>query len=357
MSEHTATEEDSFGGRKWECLAITLTQYKNFLDSIRTSKDSDERYLHKRITQEVLPVIERAEEDQQRKIARKEKELRNLQKLATAKRSSRIATKLDKEREAAEAEEAERKRRAALVEGRKEEARQKKMEEAREFRMKTREQRLKEREYKRILHEEELANLSEDSKKLEKGEARMSERHLKAEMEKRKKELEKLAEEDEWIFDCSVCGVHGENIVSFHTAAFTFRVLTMGRMMALTALHAIRVMSGNTALAWASRKHLPKRKISTSFVGTVNGEKRMRRNLKFRVSSFAWVRHCHHRQTIRSRLKSRIWSRKSENLKRRGKDHPLPRGLSTSKYNFQRLLRIRMVVSRAMGTMDYLVAS
>jgi hypothetical protein len=87
------------------------------------------------------------------------------------------------------------------------------MEEARESRMMTREQRLKERVQASVTRRE-LANLSEDSKKLETGEARMSERHLKAEMEKRKMELEKLAEDDEWFFDCSVCGVHGDNLVS-----------------------------------------------------------------------------------------------------------------------------------------------
>jgi DNA-directed RNA polymerase len=66
---------------------------------------------------------------------------------------------------------------------------------------------------KRILHEEELANLSEDSKKLEAGEARKSERQLKTEIEKHKQALEEYTEED-WIFDCSVCGVNGENLVS-----------------------------------------------------------------------------------------------------------------------------------------------
>lgn len=41
----------------------------------------------------------------------------------------------------------------------------------------------------------------------------MSERNLKLEMERRQKELDKLAEEeDEWIFDCAVCGMHGENL-------------------------------------------------------------------------------------------------------------------------------------------------
>lgn len=66
---------------------------------------------------------------------------------------------------------------------------------------------------KRILHEEELKKLEENSKNVEQNEARMSERYIKSEMERRQRELEKLAEEeDQWIFDCSVCGMHGENL-------------------------------------------------------------------------------------------------------------------------------------------------
>lgn len=67
---------------------------------------------------------------------------------------------------------------------------------------------------RRILHEEELATLAEENKKLEIGDGRLSERHLKAEIEKRRKALEELAEEDDWMFDCSGCGVHGANLVS-----------------------------------------------------------------------------------------------------------------------------------------------
>ncbi|CAF9910533.1 MAG: hypothetical protein HETSPECPRED_010091 [Heterodermia speciosa] len=203
---------DGFGGRKWECIAVTLTEYQTFLDTIRKSKDPDEKALLQRIADDILPVIEKAEESQLRKQARKERELSTMHKLATAKRSSRLASKQEKEREEQEAAEAERKKRADLAAAKADQEKQKKMEEARENRMMTREQRLKEREYKRILQEEELASLSEDNKKLDAGEARLSERHLKAEMEKRKKELAALAEEDEWTFDCSVCGVHGENI-------------------------------------------------------------------------------------------------------------------------------------------------
>ena len=207
-------DDDGFGGRKWECLAVTLNDYQEFIETIKKSKDVDEKVLCNRLSREVLPVIEKAAEEQQRKIARREKELLTMQKMATAKRSSRIASKMDKEKEEQEVADADRKRQADLLEARKDLERQKNMDEARKSRMMTREQRLKEREYRRILHEEELANLSEDSKKLESGEARMSERHLKAEMERKKKELDKLAQEDEWVFDCSKCGVHGENVVS-----------------------------------------------------------------------------------------------------------------------------------------------
>ncbi|MCJ1404412.1 hypothetical protein MMC11_007637 [Xylographa trunciseda] len=211
-NEASTEVDDGFGGRTWECLATTLTEYQTFLESIQKSRDPDEKALYGRLTKEVMPVIEKMEEDRQKKIARRQKELMNLEKLATAKRSSRLASKQDREREEQETRAAERKRQADLIDARRDAERQKQMDEARESRMMTREQRLKEREYKRLLHEEELANLSEDNKKLEAGEARMSERHLKAEMEKKKKELEKLAQEDEWVFDCSVCGVHGENI-------------------------------------------------------------------------------------------------------------------------------------------------
>ncbi|KAL9121614.1 MAG: hypothetical protein Q9187_001830 [Circinaria calcarea] len=217
-----AAEDDGLGGRKWECIAVSLNEYQDFIESIRQSKDADEKYLCNVLVKEVLPVIEKAAENQQKKIAKRERELKNLEKLATAKRSSRIASKQDREREEQAAAEAERKKQADLIAAKKDREKQKQMEDARESRMMTREQRLKEREYKRLLHEEELANLSEDSKKLETGEARMSERHLKAEMEKKRLELERLAQEDQWIFDCSKCGVHGENLADAEKEDFHF---------------------------------------------------------------------------------------------------------------------------------------
>lgn len=185
------------------------------MGTIQKSKDSDENALYERISVYALPVIEKAEEAQLKLMAKRERELMNLEKLATAKRSSRLASKMEREREEREALQAERAKKAELEEAKKDHERQKKMDEARESRMMTREQRLKEREYKRILHEEELANLSEENKRFDAGESRLSERQLNAEMEKKKKEIAALTVEDEWFFDCSVCGVHGENLVSF----------------------------------------------------------------------------------------------------------------------------------------------
>jgi hypothetical protein len=75
--------------------------------------------------------------------------------------------------------------------------------------MMTREQRLKEREYKRLLHEEELANLSEDTKRLRPARRECRKGTSKPRW-KRGRKSERLAEEDEWFFDCSVCGIHGE---------------------------------------------------------------------------------------------------------------------------------------------------
>lgn len=85
--------------------------------------------------------------------------------------------------------------------------------------MMTREQRLRDREMKRILHaeqlekeQEQLAKLAEEAANGIANTSRISERQLKADVERRRKELEELQEEEEWVFDCSVCGVHGKNI-------------------------------------------------------------------------------------------------------------------------------------------------
>jgi len=267
----TIEGDNGLGGANWECIAITLQEYKSFLETIRRSRDVDEKVLLKRITMDALPVIEKRAEAQERKAAQKRRQLENVQKLSTAKRSSRIAGKMDKEREIREAEEAVRKRKEDLAMAHKEEAKKHQMEADRESRMMTREQRLKEREVKRILHEEELARLEkEDSQTTNSnaGEGRVSERQRKVEMEKRQRELEKLNQAgDDWDFNCSICGVHGKNLViNLDETKISSSCLQWFRMTALIAWHARSAMSGSTVLATVSKRQTPNGKTSTSYV-------------------------------------------------------------------------------------------
>ncbi|PNS19938.1 hypothetical protein CAC42_7905 [Sphaceloma murrayae] len=207
------SEDDGFGGMTWECLAITMDEYQDFLESIRRSRDPNEKALHKRIMDSVIPLLEERAEERKRELLKKHREWENEQKLLTAKRSSRLAGKMERQKQEEEERAAEEKKRADLAMAHKEQQRQLKMEEARHSRMQTREQRLKEREVKRILHEEELAKLEERRARGEDDESRHSSRNLENEMERRQRELEELKqEEDKWIFDCSGCGLYGENI-------------------------------------------------------------------------------------------------------------------------------------------------
>lgn len=210
--------EDSNGGITWECVAATLSDYREFLDSILKTRDPDEKELRDRIVKDVMPIIEKEEEAHERKRLKREKELANLQLMAGAKRSGRLAQKFEKERLEREAAEAARKHELDLAQARIEQEKRQQLQDERESRVMTREQRLKDREQKRLLHEAELERIAEEQMKLERGEhnGRVSERHLQSEYERQKKGLEELAQDDHWIFDCSGCGAYGENLVSLN---------------------------------------------------------------------------------------------------------------------------------------------
>ena len=224
--DHTQLEEEAgygFTSKTWECIAITLEEYQDFLATIFRSRDLNEKQLRKRIEEDVLPIIEKRAEALRQKQLKKIRELENLQKMATAKRSGRIAEKAERDRQEREEREAEEKKLADLRMAHEEQERQRRIEEGHESRRLTREQRVKEREVKRILHEEELAKIEEQATRASSQDPasdatadaakRVSERQLKTQKEQHKKELEKLAEEeDKWYFDCSVCGMHGENL-------------------------------------------------------------------------------------------------------------------------------------------------
>jgi hypothetical protein len=198
-------EDDGLGGMKWECICVTLEDYQEYMASIRRSKNPDEKDLYSRIEAQILPELARVAEEQAKREARKMKELEVLQKLATAKRSSRISAKLEKQKEIDEAEDAKRTRQVELVMAKAEQNKQR--------RRQTREQRIREREAAKILQEETLRKLEEEEEKIAADEARGSERHLKARMKKAQQELKKLKEKEFWIFDCEKCSMHGECLV------------------------------------------------------------------------------------------------------------------------------------------------
>jgi hypothetical protein len=218
-AEQVEPEDDGLGGMKWECIAVTLDEVRAFLSTIQKSKDPNEKTLRDQIQDHLLPILEKQEESRKRKQLQREKELLSLEKMAYAKRSSRIAGKMEQQKMEERSREEERKKIDEEAARRKEEQQRLKMERERDKRLMSREQRLKEREDRRRLHEEELAQLSEDSKEASNAAARMSERRRLAEIERNKKALQELEEEeDDWIFDC-VCGVYGQIDDGTHSVA------------------------------------------------------------------------------------------------------------------------------------------
>ncbi|CAN8099066.1 unnamed protein product [Discula destructiva] len=209
--------EDPLNGASWECVAVTLDEVRNFIESISKTKDANEKILRKQIEEHMLPLLEKQDQSRKRKMLARERELLSLEKMAYAKRSSRLAGRAEQQKQE-EMERAERQKRLAdEAAAKKEEQQRLKIEKERDNRLMSREKRLLERETRRIQHEEELAQLSEGSKSTEAG--RLSERRLKAEIEKNKQALQELQEEEtEWIFDC-ICGLHGQVDDGEHSVA------------------------------------------------------------------------------------------------------------------------------------------
>ncbi|KAI0404916.1 hypothetical protein F4802DRAFT_564721 [Xylaria palmicola] len=218
VEEESPPEDDGLGGAKWECIGVSLNDIQSFIASLRKTRDDNEKVLRTTVEGHLLPILEKQEETRKRKELQKEKERLNLEKMAHAKRSSRLAGKAEQQKLQQQAKEEEEKRHREEKAARKEEQGRLKLERALENRARSREERLKERQTKRLQHEEELAQLSEDSKSLG-GESRMSQRRLEVEIVKNKRALQQLEDEaDDWIFDC-VCGVYGQVDDGTHSVA------------------------------------------------------------------------------------------------------------------------------------------
>jgi hypothetical protein len=212
-------EDDGLGGMTWECLAVTLDDLKLLLESFRKSKDENEKILRRQLQDHLLPILEKQEESRKRKAQQRERELLNLAKMANAKRSSRIANKVEQQKQDEKEKEELILHRKTEEARRQQEQKQHKIEQERDSRLASRENRLKEREARRHRHEEDLAQLSEDSKHVDDGSSRISERRIHAEIEKNRQALKELDEEDEdWVFDC-ICGLYGQVDDGEHSVA------------------------------------------------------------------------------------------------------------------------------------------
>ncbi|KAK2609042.1 hypothetical protein QQS21_002412 [Conoideocrella luteorostrata] len=214
----TSVANDGLGGGTWECVAVTLQETRAFLDTLARTRDENEKVLRKQLEKHLLPILEKQEETMKRKQAQRERELINLAKLANAKRSSRIADKIEKQKH----DEEDREHRHQRLEAEQAELRENlarvKAEQERDFRTFARQRRMKEREARRIRHEEELVQLSGDSKNAPET-ARISERRLQAEIESKRQALRDIEQEEEdWIFDC-VCGLYGQVDDGTHSVA------------------------------------------------------------------------------------------------------------------------------------------
>lgn len=218
--EPTAPQDDGFGGATWECIAVSLDDVNAFLATIRKTRDENEKVLRDRLMEGLVPILEKQEESRKRKALAREKELLSLEKMAHAKRSSRLAGKVERQKHEEEERVEEAKRRKEEEAARKEEKLRLKREQERDNRLMSRENRLKEREVRRLKHEDELAQLSEDSKNVDSdGGGRLSGRRLEAEIARNKRALEEIEDEEEdWIFDC-VCGVYGQVDDGTHSIA------------------------------------------------------------------------------------------------------------------------------------------
>lgn len=209
-------DDDGLGGIKWECLAVSLEEVQGLIASFHRTKDDNEKILRDQLQDHLLPILEKQEDSRRRKEQQREKELLNLAKMATAKRSSRIANKAEQQKQEEKTKEEDRIVHAQRAAARKEEQQRLKLEKERDSRLLSREKRLKEREARRLQHERELSQLSEDNRS---GSGRISERRLQAEIERNKRALEELDdEEDDWIFDC-ICGVYGQVDDGTHSVA------------------------------------------------------------------------------------------------------------------------------------------
>lgn len=147
----------------------------------------------------------------------RERDLLNLAKMANAKRSSRIASKLEQKKREEQEREEERRREAEATAIQRAEKQRQEREQERNSRLMSRERRLKDREARRLRYQKDIAQMSDESKTEGSGK-RSSSRQLRQAIEQRKQALQDLSDGDDWVFDCE-CGVYGHVDDGTHSIA------------------------------------------------------------------------------------------------------------------------------------------
>ncbi|CCU75103.1 PHD finger domain-containing protein [Blumeria hordei DH14] len=207
-------KHEGLGFMKWECIAVSYDDYLAFLSSIERSRDPNEKLLRKKIIEDVLPQLEKLEQSRRRKQAQKEREMLAIEKVACAKRSSRIAGRVAQQK-IDEAQNMERKRIAELELAKKNQNKWNQLE-SEDSRTLTREQRHKEREARRITQEVEIFHQSDIAEKYEDGEIELAEPFIKKETGRNKIEPRKVKKDDDWTLDC-ICGEFGQSDDGTHS--------------------------------------------------------------------------------------------------------------------------------------------
>ncbi|KAL7930936.1 hypothetical protein V8C35DRAFT_283151 [Trichoderma chlorosporum] len=213
-------EESHLGGMIWECVAVTLEEVQALVNNLASSRDENEKVLRRQLRDHLLPILEKQEEDRNRRKLKREKELQTLAKLANAKRSSRIALKAEQRQQEEKAKiEQEQLREAAATQQREEQKRDKIQREL-EMRLVSREERLKKREERRLVRGESGTPASVDEGievSVADGMSEQTQSQLEVGGDARVTR-DKPDEEEGWVFDCS-CGLYGQVDDGNHSVA------------------------------------------------------------------------------------------------------------------------------------------
>lgn len=202
---------------KWECVAVSLEDVDQFLQSLQHSRDENEKVLRTQIQDHLVPILQQQEESRRRKALQRERDLLNLAKMANAKRSSRIAGRLEQKKRDEQEQEEKQRREAEAAAIRRAEKQREEREKERDSRLMSRERRLKDREARQLRYKEDIAQMSDESK-TEGSQKRSSSRQLRQAIEQRKQALHDLGDGDDWVFDCE-CGVYGHIDDGTHSVA------------------------------------------------------------------------------------------------------------------------------------------